>query len=421
MKYAINNVTILDQGSDFHKKKVSVLIDQGKIKEITNKEIKAAKSFSGDDLFLSKGWTDLRVHLKDPGFEQDEKFEYLMESASRGGFTSILTLPNTDPAIGHKDMIRSLLNSARPYAVRILPSAILSKNAQGVELSEMIDLHSAGAIAFTDGDRDIRNTELLAHALLYIQKFDGLILSHSEDSEISQNGQMNEGEASTRLGLKGIPNIAESSRVQRDLELLEHYGGRLHFSHISTPKSLDLIKSAKKKGLKVSCDIACHHLILDETFLMDYDTNYKTSPPLRTKKETEVFWKAIGDGLIDAIVSDHNAINVENKDLEFDLAQFGLIGLETFVPSIMEEAEKKIGLEKLINKITDGPDGVLKIKRPSISKGIDADLTLFSTNSEWQYNPKSGGARPQNSPFIGESFKTRVVATFNKGIAFVNI
>ncbi len=421
MKYAINNVTILDQGSDFHKKKVSLLIENGKIKKISNTEIKASKSFSGDDLYLSKGWTDLRVHLKDPGFEQHEKFEYLMDSAARGGFTSILTLPNTDPVVGHKDMIKSLLSSAKSYAVDILPSAVLSKNAEGEELAEMIDLHTAGAKAFTDGDSDIRNTELLAHALLYTQKFDGLIISHAEDGEISQNGQMNEGETSTILGLKGIPNIAESSRVQRDLELLEHYGGRLHFSHISTPKSLELIKEAKKKGLNVTCDIAVHHLILDDSLLMDYDTNYKTCPPLRTKKEIEIFWKALKDGTIDAIVSDHNGINEESKNLEFDLASCGITGLETLFPAILKKAMDKIGLENLITKITDGPDAVLKRNRPSISEGIDADLTLFSLNTEWQYNPKSGGARPQNSPFIGKSFSSRVVAIFNKGLAFVNI
>ncbi|QNL21116.1 dihydroorotase [Hyphobacterium sp. CCMP332] len=421
MKYAINNVTILDQGSDYHQQKISLLIENGKIKQISKKELKASKSFDGDDLYLSKGWTDLRVHLKDPGFEQDEKLEYLMESASRGGFTSILTLPNTDPVVGHKDMVKSLFNSAKPYAVNILPSAALSKNTDGEELAEMIDLHHAGAVAFTDGDKDLKNTELLAHALLYVQKFDGLIMCHAEDLEISENGQINEGETSTRLGLKGIPNIAESSRVQRNLELLEHYGGRLHFAHISTPKSLELIREAKKKKLKVSCDIAAHHLIMDDSSLMDYDSNYKTRPPLRTKKDIELFWKALKDDTIDAIVSDHKGINEEGKNLEFDLADFGIIGLETLFPMLYKKADQVIGLEKLIYKITDGPDSILKRARPAIAEGVNADLTLFSLNSEWQFNPKTGGGRPQNSPLIGHSFNSRIIATFNKGIAFVNL
>ncbi len=421
MKYAINNVTILDQASDHHNQKVSLLIENGKIKQISKGPLKASKSFDGDDLYLSKGWTDLRVHLKDPGFEQDEKLEYLLESASRGGFTSILTLPNTDPVIGHKDLVKSLFNSSKSSPVNILASAVLSKNSDGEELAEMIDLHQAGAVAFTDGDKDIKNTELLAHALLYVQKFDGLIMCHAEDLEISENGQINEGETSTRLGLKGIPTIAESSRVQRNLELLEHYGGRLHFSHVSTPKSLELIRNAKKKNLKVSCDIAAHHLIMDDSSLMDYNSNYKTRPPLRTKKDIEIFWKALKDGTIDAIVSDHKGINEEGKNLEFDLADFGIIGLETLFPMLYKKADQLIGLEQLINKITDGPDFVLKRQRPAIAKGIDADLTLFSLNTEWQYNPKTGGGRPQNNPLKGHTFNSRVIATFNKGIAFVNL
>ncbi len=420
MKIAINNAIIIDPESEFHNKKISALIEDGKIAKISKSEIKAPQTFDGENLYLSKGWTDLRVHLKDPGYEHQEKFEYLMESAARGGFTSILTLPNTDPPVAHKDILKSILNNARDYVVSVLPSAVLSKKAEGEELAELIDLNAAGAVAFTDGDKDLKNAELLAHALLYVQKFDGLILVHAEDGEISQNGQMNEGESSTILGLKGIPNIAESSRVQRDLELLEHYGGRLHFSHISTPKSLELIKSAKKKGLKVTCDISVHHLLLDDSNCLNYDSNYKLNPPLREKKEIEIFWKALKDDTIDAIVSDHNAKDTESKSLEFDLADSGIIGLETFFPAIYSEAEKRIGLEHLIKKLTDGADQVLRRKRPEIKEGVPADLTLFSTKNKWQYQPKTGGGRPINSPFLEESFNVRVIAVFNKGKSFVN-
>lgn len=420
MKYAINNAKVIDPGSKYHGKKVSLLIDKGKIVEISNDSIKASNSFSGEGLHVSKGWTDLRVHLKDPGLEHQERIDYLLESAARGGFTSILTLPNTQPVIEHKDQIKNLLNFQSDFPVDILPSAVLSKKAEGEELAELIDLNEAGAVAFTDGDTDLKNSELLAHALLYTQKFDGIILIHAEDSEISQNGQMNEGKTSTTLGLKGIPNIAETSRVQRDLELLEHYGGRIHFSHISTIKSLDLIKKAKNKGLNVSCDISVHHLVFDESALENYDTNFKLLPPLRGKKEVQAFQKYIKDGTIDAIVSDHNAKDEESKNLEYDLADFGVTGLETLFPALNDRLGEELGLETFIACLTEGPDKILKRKRNSIQEGIDADLTLFALNSKWQYNPKKGGGRPLNSPYLEADFNTRIIATFNKDQVLVN-
>lgn len=421
MKYAINNATIVDTGSQYHQKKVSLLIRNGRIEKISKKPFDEKKSIEGDALYVSKGWTDLRVHLKDPGFESHEKLEYLLDSAAKGGFTSILTLPNTNPPVQNKDMIHSLRARSVSHVVSILPSAVLSKDAKGEELAELIDLHTAGAVAFTDGDHDIHNSELLGHALLYIQKFNGLLLMHAEDKEVSQNGQMNEGEMSTILGMKGIPNIAESSRVKRDLELLAHYGGRLHFSHISTPESLALIKDAKKKKLNVSCDISVHHLLLDESMLGDYDSNYKLCPPLRSKNDIKAFWKALDDGTIDAIVSDHDAKDEESKNLEYDLADCGIIGLETLFAALYSSGKDKLDLESMIEKLTNGPDRILGRQREGIREGGEADLTVFGLDTSWVYDPETGGGRPKNSPFIGQRFDARVVAVFNKEQAFVNI
>jgi dihydroorotase len=243
-------------------------------------------------------------------------------------------------------------------------------------------------------------------------------LIHAEDFELSQNGQMNEGEMSTLLGMKGIPHLAEYSRVKRDLDLLAHYGGRLHFSHISTPESLDMIRKAKKSGLQVSCDMAVHHLILSDDLLHDYDSNYKVNPPLREASVIKKFWKAIEDGTVDAIVSDHNPKDEESKNLEFDLADDGIIGLETLFPALFTHGKSKVSLDQMIDKLTDGPDGVLGRKRAPFAEGVAADFTLFSTESEWQYDIADGEAF--NSPFLGETFEARIIAVINKEYVFIN-
>ena len=420
MSYAINNVKVIDPGSKFHNKKVSILIKNGKIEDISNRELKGKKLIKGDQLYISKGWIDLRAHLKDPGFEQKETLEQLLHSASIGGFTNILCLPNTDPVVQNKNIIKNILSRSSEFPVDVLVSAGISKDLKGEELSELMDLSNAGAIAFTDGDRDIANTELLGHALLYTKNFDGLVMLHCEDGDISQNGQMNEGEMSTILGLKGIPHLAESSRVERNISLLEHYGGRMHISHISSPESLEMIKKAKKKGLQITCDVSINSLVMDESTVLQYDSNFKTVPPLRSKTTIKKLWKGLKDGSIDAVVSDHNAQDEESKNLEFDLAEPGILGLETLFHLLVKEAGDDFKIEAIVEKISSNPEKILGLSREGIEKGAEADLTLFSLNNSWEYDRDFDKGLAQNSPFIGEVFKTRVLATFKNKHVFTN-
>lgn len=420
MSYAINNVIVIDPDSKHHKKKVSILIKNGRIEEISKKELKAKQVFEGGDIYISRGWIDLRVHLKDPGFEQKETLEQLLQAASRGGFTNILCLPNTEPVIQNKNLIRNLLSRSTDYPIDLLVSAGISKNLKGEELSELMDLHNAGAIAFTEGDIDLENSELLGHALLYSKNFEGLLMLHCEDKNISQNGQMNEGEMSTVLGLKGIPHLAETSRIERNISLLEHYGGRMHISHVSCPESLEIIRKAKRKGLNLSCDVSINNLVLDESLLKEYNSNYKTNPPLRSKQSQKKLWKALKDGTIDAVVSDHNAQDEESKNLEFDFAEPGIIGLETLFHLLFNNGSKDLDIEDMINKISYAPEKILKLKRDEIREGAMADLTMFSLNNSWEFNRDYDKGLAHNSPFIGEVFNTRVLATFKNKHVFTN-
>lgn len=413
MSILIKSVEILDPSSPHHGAVKNVLITNGMITAISDQELSAEQVIDAQGMVLSVGFMDMRASFRDPGFEFKEDIATGSLGAAYGGFTEVALLPNTQPQVQNKDIIAYLKMRSAEHLVQIYPMANLTIDAKGEEMTEMLDLHHAGAIAFTDANKPVWNTGVMAKALQYLQPFNGLLINHAEEQELTKYGQMNEGYISTYLGLKGIPKLAEELMIARDIELLRYSGGKIHFSRVSSPKSLELIKAGRKSGLTITCDIAVHQLIFSDKDLTTFDSNLKVNPPLRSKETVAVLWKALADGVIDVIVSDHTPQDEESKKLEFDQAAFGMLGLETAFAAI--NTSGKLELAKLIAKFTTAPREILQLPQPQIAEGAKANLTLFDPKHEWRYEEKMIKSKSKNTPFVGRNFKGRVKAVFNKG------
>ena len=418
--FIINNVQIIDPLSPNHQQKKSILIVDGIIKEISDRPFQGETVLEGDNLYVSPGWIDMRVTIGDPGLEHKEDIFSACKAAAFGGFTELLCMPNTRPSLHSKEIISYIKNKAQNELVEIHVAASVTQDRHGKDLTEMIDLHHAGALAFTDGEKPIWHTDIFLKSLQYLQSFDGLLIDHAEEPHLSHSGQMNEGYQSTLLGLKGIPKLSEEIVVQRNLEILKYTGGRLHLSHISSPNSLQKIKDAKREGLSVSCDIASYQLVLDDSFVSSFDTNYKVNPPLRDKEDIEMFWQALKEGVIDAVVSDHIPQDEECKNLEFDLADFGILGLETVFPLLSTYGKNYLSINQIIEKLSINPRKILKIPVPLIQEGEIANLTIFNPDLNWTYELKDINSKSKNTPFIGTTFTGKAIAVYNKGKFIIN-
>ena len=414
MKILIQSPKIISPGSAHHLKKRNVLIANGNIADIGDKNFSADKVIDAEGMLLSIGWFDLGCFVGDPGFEQKEDLSSLAKAAAAGGFTEVAVLPNTQPSIQTKNEIANVTQGNDTRLVKIHALAHVTKGGKGEELTEMIDLHEAGAIAFTDGLKPIWHTDLFLKALQYLQKFDGVLVDHPEDIWLNLFGQMHEGEISTSLGLKGMPRIAEEVAARKNLELLGYAGGRLHFSKLSTAKTIEMVRAAKKKGLAISCDVAAYQPLMDDGLLVDFDTNYKLNPPLREKSDNEAIIKGLADGTIDLLVSGHLPQDDESKQVEFDHADFGLINLQTFASQLTSLA-KSVDVVELIHKVTVAPRQVLKLDVPTIEEESRANLTLFDPNAEWTFDAANNLSKSKNSPWLGKALKGKAVAVFNNG------
>jgi len=413
MKVLIQGPEIVDVASPFHKKEKNVLINNGRIAEIGDKNYTADKVIKAEGMILSAGWFDLGTFIGDPGLEHKEDLESIARTAAAGGFTGLAVLPNTSPCVQTKNEISYLLKGNDTQLVQIHPLAAVTRNNKGEELTEMIDLHEAGAVAFTDGLKPIWHTDILLKSLQYLQKFDGLLIDHPEDIWLNLFGQMHEGINSTKLGLKGMPRIAEDIAVNRNLELLAYAGGRLHFSRLSSGKAVDLIRSAKKK-MNVSCDVTVYQSLLDDSVLFDFDTNYKVNPPLREKPDNDALIKGLKDGTIDVLTSGHTPHEEESKNLEFDLAEFGMITLQTFAAQLVMLSQA-VELDVLIEKITTNPRKLLGLEIPKLEVEEKANLTLFDPNRKWTFDEKGNFSKARNSPWLNKEMKGKTVAVFNNG------
>jgi len=413
MKILLQAAEIIDRSSPFHQKVKNVLISNGRIAEIGDKNFSADRVIKAEGMKLSIGWFDLGTSVGDPGLEHKEDLESVTRTASAGGFTEIAVLPNTVPAIQTKNEVSYVTGGNDNRLVQIHALAAVTKNTKGEELTEMIDLHVAGAVAFTDGLKPIWHTDIFLKSLQYLQKFDGLLIDHPEDIWLNMFGQMHEGINSTKLGLKGMPRIAEDIAIGKNLELLGYAGGKLHFSRISSAKAVDMIRQAKKK-LAVTCDITVYQPLLDDSVLMGFDTNYKVNPPLREKADAEALLKALKDGTIDIICSGHSPHEDESKSLEFDLAEPGMINLQTFAAQLTT-LSKYVDWDVLLEKVTVNPRKILQQEIPKIEPEARANLTLFDPNHRWTFDERNNFSKSKNSPWLGKQIVGKAIAVFNNG------
>lgn len=420
MKILIQSAKIISKGSPHHLKKRNVLINSGRIAEIGDKNFQADKVIDAEGMVLSAGWMDLGAYCGDPGLEHKEDLVSIGKAAAAGGFTEVVLLPNTQPTVQSKNEVSYITQNNPSRLVQLHPMAAVTKSCKGEELTEMIDLHEAGAIAFSDGLKSIWHTDLFMKALQYLQKFNGVLIDHPEDKWLSLFGQMHEGITSTALGLKGIPRIAEEVAVRKNLELLEYAGGRLHIAHISTARSVEMIRAAKKKGLQVTCDITGYQALLDDSSLNDFDTNYKLSPPLREKSDNDALIKGLKEGVIDILTTGHLPQDDESKLLEFDQADVGMINLQTFASQIAS-LSKSVELEALIEKVTSAARALLNMEVPKIEEEAKANLTLFDPNAEWTFTAKSNLSKSKNSPWLEKELKGRAVAVFNNNKHWLDV
>jgi len=415
MNLLIKSATVIDPNSPFHQKVADILVEDGFITLIAKKINAKAEVVDGTGKYIAPGFFDLNCNIGELGLETKEDLQTGTSAAAAGGFTGLALMPNTQPPIHSKAEVEYLLNRAKNNLVDVYPLGSISHKREGKDLAEMYDMFLSGAKAFTDGDHPVQDAGLMERAMLYTKGFGAPIFSYPEDTAIAGKAKVNEGEMSTYLGMKGIPALAEELMIARDLYLAEYTGSKIHFSTISTVRSVELIKEAKKKGLQVTCDVAVHHLLLTDNALEGFDSQYKVKPPLRTQKDVNALIKGLKDGTIDAIVSQHTPHEVEFKDVEFEVAEYGIIALQTAL-SIALQAN--LDLETIVLKMAVKPRNILNIEAAVIAENKKANFTLFDANLEWQYTKQNNQSKSYNSPFIGQNLKGKVLLTCNNNHLF---
>lgn len=416
MNILIKSATIVDPGTSLNGKKTDILIEKGIITEIRTgiKNDKNYKTIESNDLCVSPGWLDMQANFRDPGFEFKEDLHSGIKAAAQGGFTGVCVMPGTNPPLYSKSQIDYVINKTRDEIVDVYPVGCISYNHEGKDIAEMYDMKQSGAVAFSDDKKALKDAGLVMRALQYSSNIGSFIITHCNDKSIAQDGKMHEGETSTRMGLKGIPALAEEIMVQRNISILEYAGGKMHLPTISTRGSVELVKQAKAKGLQVTAGVAAHNLLLDDTKLSDFDTNYKLDPPLRGKEDLEALKRGLANGTIDVIVSDHAPEDVENKDLEFDFASNGIVALETAYAVANTAGASKVSREQLVEKLALNPRKILGLEIPHLRENAEANLTLFDPSLKWEFSLKQLKSKSRNTPFIGQTFTGKALGIINK-------
>ena len=399
---------------------LDVLVDRGKIAALEPPGAiprEGRRVIDALGLVVAPGLIDMHVHLREPGEEYKETIATGAAAAVRGGFTAVAAMPNTRPVNDSSSVTRFILDQAKAAGLaRVYPVAAVSVGSQGENLAEYGDLKAAGAVALTDDGHPVTNPMLMRRALEYARAFDLPILSHCEDLTLRAGGVMHEGAVSVRIGLKGIPGAAEESMVFRDLGLARLTGGRLHIMHVSAGGSVELIRRAKAQGLKVTAETAPHYFSLTDEAVIGYDTRAKVNPPLRAAADMAAIKAGLADGTLDAIASDHAPHTSLEKDLEFDAAAFGLIGLETSLGlSLRLVHEGVITLMQLVEKMSTNPARILGVPGGTLAVGAPADITIIDLNREWTVDVNTFASKSRNCPFDGWTFKGRAVMTIVGG------
>lgn len=411
MKVLIKQATIISSSSPFNGKVKDILINDGIIQSISDSiSENAGKIIEQPGLFVSIGWVDIFANFCDPGLEYKETLETGALAAAAGGFTDVLILPNTHPVVDSKTQIEYIVQKAKSLSVNIHPIGAVTKNTAGNELAEMYDMRQSGAVAFGDGTHSIQNAGLLLKALQYVKSFDGTIIQIPDDKTIGTNGLMNEGIISTQLGLPGKPAIAEELMVARDIKLAEYTDSKIHFTGVTTAKSLAYIKRAKDSGIKVTCSVTPYHLYFCDEDLRGYDTNLKVNPPIRTKENRAALQKALAEGIVDCIASHHLPQNTDNKICEFEHAKNGMTGLETMMGVMLNLG---FPVAAFVTMQTENTRNIFGLKIPEITEGATACLTLFTAEQEYVFEESMIRSKSKNTPFIGKPMKGKVVGIIN--------
>jgi dihydroorotase len=418
MKIILKNVNIIHPEDKIDLKSTSVLLTEGiisKIGELNKEEIGEAREFDFSGKILVPGLLDMHVHLREPGREDEETVLTGCNSAAAGGFTAVACMPNTDPAIDTAEVVKFIKEQAANHLVDVYPVAAASLGRKGEIISPMAELVEAGAVAFSDDGVAIRTSSVLRRAFEYSNMYNTPIIEHCEDESLA-DGAMNEGINSTQLGLPALASVSEDIIVSRDILMAEYTGGRIHIAHISSKNSVNLVREAKKKGIKVTAEVTPHHFTLTDDAVKTYDTNVKMNPPLRTQDDIIAIIKGLKDGTIDCIASDHAPHSIEEKESEFQSAPNGIVGLETMVGlSFTELLQKnKISLEELIKKLSINPRKILNIPIPKFEVGAIANVTIIDPDLVWTVDISKFKSKSKNSPFDKRLLTGKAIAVINK-------
>ncbi|MDP1844350.1 MAG: dihydroorotase [Sediminibacterium sp.] len=420
MNILLKQVLITDPNSPFNGKIFDMLIESNKISKIGGKLTdKADVIIDEPGMAVSPGWVDVFAHFCDPGYEFKESLQSGAEAAAAGGYTRVFTLPNTKPVTDNKSLVEYAAKQTAHYPVHIHPIGAITQKAEGKELAEMYDMRNSGAIAFSDGIKPVQSPGLFIKALQYVKAFNGVLIQVPIDQSIGASGVMNEGVVSTRLGLPGIPSIAEESILKRDIDLVRYTHSQLHFTGVSTLQSLNLIREAKKEGLQITCSVTPYHLFFCDEDLLTYDTYLKVNPPLRSKADMLALRDGIIDGTIDCIASHHLPQDWDHKICEFDYAEFGMIGLETAF-SVVNHLLDNLSNDRIVELFSLNARNIFKLPATHISEGAAAELTLFHRKRNTMLQKTDFKSKSANSAFIDRELNGKVMGIINKGKIITN-
>jgi len=420
MKILIKQARIVDPSSPFTGQTADIFIENGIITSVGKKiSEKADKEISIEGLHVSPGWVDVFAHFNDPGREHKETLESGAHAAAAGGFTDVLVIPNTQPALHNKANIEYITHKSKELPVNIHPIGSVTKNTEGKELAEMYDMHASGAVAFSDGLNPVQAAGVLLKALLYVKAIGTPVIQLPDDAGINPQGLMNEGIISTRLGLPGKPAMAEELVIARDLKLARYTESKIHFTGVTTKKSLEYVKRGKEGGIDVTCSVTPYHLFFSDEDLDTYDSNLKVNPPLRTKDERNELRNAVIDGTVDCIATHHLPHEKDSKVVEFQNAENGMIGLETAY-AVVNSSFENLSVERSVELFSINPRKIFGLNVPAIKENETASLTLFIPGKKWIFTEVDIKSRSKNSPFIGKELKGKVAGIINKNQLILN-
>jgi len=412
----IKNTRITDPSSPHNGQVVCLFLQNGIITNISPEITESADQVIDlQGAYTSPGWLDIGAFVGDPGLEHHEDLHSLAKAATVGGFTGVACLPNTQPTVHSKSEVLYLKNKLTDYPITVYPIGAVSKHCDGKEISEMIDMHHSGAVAFSDGLKSIQDSGMMMRALRYTKSFDGVVINRPYNKQISAKGQVHEGPVSTILGLKGIPAIAEELMVQRDILLCEYADSKLHIANVSSARSVALIREAKERGTQVTASVNPVNLYFKDEDVASFEHNLKVMPPVRTEEDREGLIAGIGDDTIDIICSNHLPQNREDKDLEFLYSSFGAIGLETAFAAANTVLSDQFGVETMVEKLGIRPYELLNLEVPVLKVGQTANLTFFSDDFCWTFEPSDIHSKSINSPFLGQALIGKVLGVYSNG------